>query len=95
MLVRVKKVPVTEFMSDAAVRVVDAFNRSGNTLYLLIHPGHDLSTLEDEGMYDFLYSPAFGGTDVAHLCTDLNEVLEALCEAARPVYFSLEDVEVV
>ena len=95
MLVRVKKVPVTEFMSEKAVRIVEAFNRSGNTLYLLIHPGHDLSTLEDEGMYDFLFNPEIGDLESAKLCGELNEVLEYMFTAARPVFFSKEDIEVV
>ena len=95
MLVRVKKVPVSRYMNEEQVNTIERFNESGNTLYLLIHPGHDLSTLEDEGMYDFLFSPEIGDLESAKLCGELNEVLDYMFTAARPVFFSKEDIEVV
>ena len=95
MLVRVKKVPVSRYMNEEQVNTIERFNESGNLLYLLIHDGYDLDTLEEEGMYDFLFSPEIGNLESAKLCGELNEVLDYMFTAARPVFFSKEDIEVV
>lgn len=91
--VKVKEVPVTPYMSEKAVKIVTDFNKSGNELYLLIYTGYDITTLDDEGMYDFLFKIDDEGTDEdAKLCRELEKVFNELWDVARPVHFSSEDV---
>lgn len=97
MLVRVKKVPTNEFMSDKALKLVEKFNGSSCVLYLNIHPGYDLSTLDEEGMYDFVFAICDDEQDTSddeslRLIAEMEEMFDALWSVARPVHFSKEDV---
>ena len=55
----VKNVPYQRWMTEAAQKVVDDFNKSGKKLVLSFYEEpeneEDLDCMLDEGMYDFIY----------------------------------------